>query len=72
HDELGHHLARVRGLSPRSTLARGYAVAQRADGTVISRVGQVDPDDEVSVRIVDGHLRLRLTSVIPTDEGEPA
>jgi len=72
HDELGHHLARVRGLSPRSTLARGYAVAQRADGTVISRVGQVDPDDEVSVRVVDGHLRLRLTSVIPTDEGEPA
>ncbi|MFI5427493.1 exodeoxyribonuclease VII small subunit [Aeromicrobium sp. UC242_57] len=40
-DEIGHHLARVRGLSPLATLERGYAVAQLPDGTVITSIGQV-------------------------------
>jgi exodeoxyribonuclease VII large subunit len=33
--ELDHLIARTRALSPQSTLQRGYAVVQRADGTVV-------------------------------------
>lgn len=59
HDEIGHHLARVRGLSPLSTLARGYSVPQDADGNVITSVDQVKPDADLSLRVVDGHIRVR-------------
>ena len=34
-DDLAHSLARVRALSPRATLQRGYALVQRQDGYVV-------------------------------------
>lgn len=51
-DAVGHHLARVRALSPLATLERGYAVAQTADGHVLTSVHDV-PDAFV-VRLADG------------------
>lgn len=68
HDEIAHHVARVRGLSPLSTLARGYAVAQTADGTVITTIDQVEPDDGVCLRVTDGHISLRAVATQPADE----
>ena len=59
HDEVGHHLARVRALSPLATLERGYAVAQLPDGTVITSIDQVTVDDELTVRVSDGTLGVR-------------
>jgi exodeoxyribonuclease VII large subunit len=59
-DAIGHHLARVRALSPLATLQRGYAVAQRPDGSVISALDQVP--DEFGVRLTDGHVHVRTTS----------
>lgn len=50
-EELVHLVARVRSLSPQSTLDRGYAVVQRSDGSVAR-----DPND---LRIGE-RLRLRL------------
>ncbi|MCW2748826.1 MAG: exodeoxyribonuclease large subunit [Nocardioidaceae bacterium] len=63
HDEIGHHLARVRGLSPRSTLVRGYAIAQAADGAVITSVATVSPDDELHIRVADGQIRVRTLDI---------
>ncbi len=63
HDEVGHHLARVRGLSPRSTMARGYNVAQLSDGSVIASVAQLSADTELSLRFADGHVAVRTLSV---------
>ena len=60
-DEIGHHLARVRALSPLATLERGYAVAQLADGTVVRSVAQVAPDAEFTVRLADGNVGVRST-----------
>ena len=37
-NDLGHQLARVRGMSPLATLQRGYAVLQDADGHVVTSV----------------------------------
>ena len=63
HDEIGHHLARVRGLSPRSTMARGYNVAQSKDGAVLSSVTQLSAGNEFSLRFADGHVDVRALSV---------
>ncbi|CAN5314401.1 exodeoxyribonuclease VII large subunit [soil metagenome] len=65
HDEIGHHLARVRGLSPRSTLVRGYAIAQGADGAVITSIAAVSPDDELQIRVADGQIRVRTLDIHP-------
>ncbi len=55
--ELAHTRARLRGLSPQSTLNRGYAVVQRAaDGTVVRRPADVAPDDRLRVRLAEGEL----------------
>ncbi|MEO9152972.1 MAG: exodeoxyribonuclease VII large subunit, partial [Lapillicoccus sp.] len=35
HDQVGHLAAQVRALSPQSTLERGYAVVQHADGRLV-------------------------------------
>ncbi|WP_311210149.1 MULTISPECIES: exodeoxyribonuclease VII large subunit [unclassified Aeromicrobium] len=56
HDAVGHHLARVRALSPLATLERGYAVAQTADGHVLTSVHDV-PDAFV-VRLADGSAHV--------------
>jgi exodeoxyribonuclease VII large subunit len=56
HDAVGHHLARVRALSPLATLERGYAVAQTADGHVVTSVADV-PATFV-VRLADGSVHV--------------
>ncbi|WP_425954774.1 exodeoxyribonuclease VII large subunit [Xylanimonas sp. McL0601] len=49
--EVGRLAAQVRTMSPASTLERGYAVVQRADGHVVR-----EPDDAAT----GTHVRLRL------------
>lgn len=69
-DEIVHHLARVRALSPLATLQRGYGVAQLADGTVVTSVGQVSPGTELTVRVVDGTIAVRTLTTHTTPTGE--
>jgi exodeoxyribonuclease VII large subunit len=56
-DELRHTLARLRGLSPKATLERGYAIVQRADGHVVRAADEVETGDVLRVRLADGELR---------------
>ncbi len=56
-DDLRHTLARLRALSPRATLERGYAIVQRADGHVVRAAGEVETGDVLRVRLADGELR---------------
>lgn len=65
-DEIGHHLARVRALSPLATLERGYSVAQLADGHVLTSVGQVAADTEFTLRLADGLVGVRTLTTEPT------
>lgn len=55
-DELLHTLARLRALSPAATLARGYAIVQRADGAVVRRPDEVAAGDPLRVRLAGGEL----------------
>ena len=52
--DLGHTLARVVALSPAATLERGYAVLQRADGTVVTDPAQVAAGDALHARVAAG------------------
>lgn len=56
-------------LSPVATLARGYAVARRADtGQVVRRGGQVAAGDELLIRVVDAELTASVKAVAPAPE----
>jgi exodeoxyribonuclease VII large subunit len=68
-DEIVHHLARVRGLSPLATLERGYGVAQLPDGTVITSVDQVSAGSELTVRVADGTITTRALTTTTTEDG---
>ena len=46
--------ASLDALSPFKVLARGYAIAQAADGRVVSSTEQVAPGDALTVRVTDG------------------
>ncbi|RSM56501.1 exodeoxyribonuclease VII large subunit [Actinoplanes sp. ATCC 53533] len=59
-DDLRHTLARLRALSPRATLERGYAIVQRTDGHVVLAAGEVETGDVVRVRLADGELRAEV------------
>jgi exodeoxyribonuclease VII large subunit len=60
-NDLGHQLARVRGMSPLATLRRGYAVVQDAEGHVVTTVDQVRADQALQVRVVDGRVAAVVT-----------
>ncbi len=54
--DLVHTRARVSTLSPKATLGRGYAVAQRADGTVVRRPADVTAGERLRLRLAEGEL----------------
>jgi len=51
---------RLMGLNPRSILGRGYAVVSQPDGTIVRRVAQVDPGDQLNVRVSDGEFSTQV------------
>jgi exodeoxyribonuclease VII large subunit len=52
--DLSHHRARVAALSPAATLRRGYAVVQRADGSVVRSPDEAPAGSALRVRVADG------------------
>lgn len=62
-DEIGHHLARVRALSPLNTLQRGYAVALGTDGHPVTRTEQVHTGDALHIHLIDGLVTARVESI---------
>jgi len=57
-DDLGHVAARVRSLSPQSTLDRGYAVLVRVDGSLVTDPSQVGDGEALVARVAGGRLDL--------------
>lgn len=47
-------------LSPLKVLSRGYAIARREDGTVVSAVGDVTTGDSLSLRVTDGEISCQV------------
>jgi exodeoxyribonuclease VII large subunit len=52
--------ARARALDPALTLARGWSITRRPDGTLVRTVSELQPGDEVVTTFVDGRARSRV------------
>ena len=61
---LDHLGARMQSLSPRATLARGYAVV-RARGEALRDAAAVAPGDPLDVELASGSLAARVEAVRP-------
>ena len=59
-EDLQHLLARVRSLSPQSTLERGYAVVQREDGKALRSAKDVDSGDLVRIRLAQDSVEATI------------
>jgi exodeoxyribonuclease VII large subunit len=47
--------------SPLATLARGFAIVTRPDGTLVTDAHSVPPGEEIEARLAGGFLRARVT-----------
>ena len=54
--------AQVRALSPAATLARGYAVVQRADDAVVRSPDDVAVGEAVRIRVAEGEFQAERTA----------
>lgn len=63
--DLVHTRARLVALSPAGTLRRGYAIVQRADGTVVRSAHDVAAGESLQVRLVDDQLIVTVSSQSP-------
>ena len=52
--------SRLRTLSPQATLARGYAIAQRSDGTVVTDPAQVQPGEILHLTLHAGTVNVTV------------
>ena len=59
-EDLQHLLARVRSLSPQSTLERGYAVVQRSDGKAVRKAKDVATGDSVRIRLAEDSVTATI------------
>ncbi|MEQ7010814.1 exodeoxyribonuclease VII large subunit [Actinopolymorpha sp. B17G11] len=66
-DNLSHQLARVRALSPKATLERGYAVLQKSDGAVVRDPDQVSVGEPLDARVAAGRFGVEVR-----DRGKPS
>ena len=60
-DDIGHTRARLVTLSPASTLRRGYAIVQRADGSVVRAAAGLAEGDVLTARFPDDHVSVTVT-----------
>ena len=67
-DDIGHHRARARALSPLATLERGYAVLQDAEGRVVTTAAGAAVGSTVSIRVADGRLQAAITDTISQED----
>jgi exodeoxyribonuclease VII large subunit len=49
----------LEAISPLATVARGYALVTKEDGTLVRSVAQVQPGERVDAQVGDGRLKLR-------------
>ncbi len=52
----------LKAASPLATLARGFAIVTRADGTLLTDARSVAPGEELEARLASGSVRARVTA----------
>ena len=61
--------ASLDAMSPLKVLGRGYAIAQREDGHVLTSAQGSAPGDRLSLRLSDGSLECRVEERIGVPDG---
>jgi exodeoxyribonuclease VII large subunit len=61
-DDVAHIRARLVALSPAATLRRGYAIVQRADGSVLLAAAGVQAGEPLTLRFADDQLPVTAQS----------
>lgn len=62
---IDHQLARVRAMSPKATLERGYSILVGPDGHAVTSVTEIDEGDDLLAYLVDGQLVLEAREQRP-------
>lgn len=62
---IEHQLARVRAMSPKATLERGYSILVGPDGHAVTSVTEIDEGDDLFAYLVDGQLVLEAREQRP-------
>ena len=60
---LESNLRALQTISPLNTLARGYAIVQKPDGEVITSTGQLEPEQQIEVRVSDGRAGATINRI---------
>lgn len=63
HRRFVEQTAKLDAMSPLKVLTRGYAMAQKKDGTVLRSVSQVEIADEIAITVGDGRVSAMVTDV---------
>jgi exodeoxyribonuclease VII large subunit len=61
----------VEMLNPRATLARGYAIVRRADGTVVLSADAVEDGEALLLELRDGVLSAHASAERPKPNSHP-
>lgn len=56
-------VALLDSLSPLKTMLRGYSVTCDNNGNLISKVNQIKPGDNITVKVTDGNINAKVESV---------
>ena len=62
-NELSSTIGLLQAVSPLNTLQRGYAITQNQAGKVITHIADTQPDDRVTVTLVDGILDCEVQTI---------
>ncbi len=66
---VSHHLARVRSMSPKATLERGYAILVGPEGHAVTSVAELDEGDDLLAYVLDGQLVVEVRETRPGSLG---
>lgn len=68
--QLGQLAGVLDAVSPLAVLQRGYAIAKRADGSILRSAAQAKPGDRLALVLHDGELKCQVNAIHPApDQG---
>ncbi len=59
-DSFVHLIEQLQLVSPLATIARGYSVTRNNKNKVVTKVGQVSTDEEISIQLSDGRIKAKV------------
>lgn len=66
-----HARARIEAMSPKNTLARGYAILLDDVGETVTSVTQLEPGQIIEAYVADGQLELSVEDITTTQQEQP-